>query len=121
MSYHVSHRGIGSALAAAIFIAALLLSGCAADPGFPAVHDMPAARTETTLTPDEVKQATDSLISQRDHLSAEAQGAAQPVPVSNTPAASAPQQKPAAAAAAAQPAAADDSTGATAIGAYAKP
>jgi len=121
VSYHVITRGVGSALAAANLIAALVLSGCASDSGFPAVHDMPAARTETTLTPDQVKEATDSLISQRDHLSAEAQGGAQPVPVSTTPAASAPQQKPATAAAAARPAAADDSTGATAIGAYAKP
>lgn len=121
MSYHVSHRGTRSALAAAAFIAAFLLSGCASDIGFPAVHDMPAARTETTLTPDEVKQVTDSLISQRDHLSAEAQGNAQPVAVSTTPAAPAPQQKPAARAVATQPAAADDATGATAIGAYAKP
>jgi hypothetical protein len=110
---------MGSALAAATFIAALVLSGCASDTGFPAVHDMPAARSETTLTPDEVKQATDSLISQRDHLSAEAQGGAQPVAVSTTPAASAPQQKPVTATA--QPTAADDATGATAIGAYAKP
>lgn len=39
---------------------------------------MPAARTETTLTPDQVKQATDDLISQRDHLSTEAQAAVQP-------------------------------------------
>ena len=111
---------MGSALAAATFIAALVLSGCASDIGFPAVHDMPTPRTETTLTPDQVKEATDSLVSQREHLSAEAQGNAQPVPVSNTAAASAPQKKPAAAAAA-QPAAADDATGATAIGAYAKP
>jgi hypothetical protein len=119
VSYHVSRQGIGSALAVASFVAALVLSGCAADTGFPAVHDMPGPRTDTTLTPDEVKQATDSLISERDHLSAEAQGNAQPVPVSNTAAASASQQKPTTAAA--QPAAADDATGATAIGAYAKP
>jgi hypothetical protein len=112
---------MGSALAAVAFIAALALSGCAADTGFPAVHDMPAARTETTLTPDQVKQATDSLISERDHLSAEAQGGVQPVQAASTPTASTPQQKRAAAAATAQPAAADDSTGATAIGAYAKP
>jgi hypothetical protein len=110
-----------SAFAAATFIAALVLSGCASDIGFPAVHDMPAARTETTLTPDEVKQATDSLISQRDHLSAEAQGNPQPIAASATPAASAPQQKAATAAATRPAAAADDSTGATAIGAYAKP
>ena len=36
---------------------------------------MPAPRADTTLTPDEVKQATDNLINQRDHLSTEAQAA----------------------------------------------
>jgi hypothetical protein len=121
VSYHVKRQGIESVLAAAAFIAAVLLSGCASDIGFPAVHDMPAARTETTLTPDQVKEATDSLISQRNHLSAEVQGNAQPVVVSATPAASALQQKPVSAAAAQPAAAADDATGATAIGAYAKP
>jgi len=120
VSYHVSRQGSKSALAAAAFVAALMLSGCASDTGFPAVHDMPPPRTDTTLTPDQVKEVTDSLISQRDHLSAEAQGGAQPVQAASAPGASAPQQKPAVAATATQPAA-DDATGATAIGAYAKP
>ena len=53
---------------------------------------MPAARTETTLTPDEVKQATDSLVSERNHLDSEAQnqgnvqGNVQPVAATNAPA-----------------------------------
>ena len=34
---------------------------------------MPAPRADTPLTPDQVKQATDDLISERDHLSTEAQ------------------------------------------------
>ena len=42
----------------------------AAAGAFPAVHDMPAARTETLLTPDEVKQSTDNLASDRDRLAA---------------------------------------------------
>lgn len=46
---------------------ACLVSGCS-EIGFPAVHDMPAPRADTTLTPDQVKQATDDLITQRDHL-----------------------------------------------------
>jgi hypothetical protein len=46
---------------------ACLVSGCS-EIGFPAVHDMPAPRDDTTLTPDQVKQATDDLITQRDHL-----------------------------------------------------
>jgi hypothetical protein len=59
------------AMAAAL---ALLVAGCS-EIGFPAVHDMPAPRADTPLTPDQVKQATDDLISQRDH---------QPQPVSAT-------------------------------------
>ena len=63
------------ALAAlAVVGTALLAAGCSStDTMFPAVHDMPAARTETTLTPDEVKQATDNLVSERNHLDSEAQ------------------------------------------------
>jgi hypothetical protein len=100
-------------------MAALILSGCAADTGFPAVHDMPPPRTETTLTPDQVKEATDSLISRRDQLSAGAQNPAQAAQAPNAPAGSAPEQN--ADAAPGKPAAADDATGATTVGAYAKP
>ena len=57
--------------------AAILLSGCTSDNAFPAVHDMPAARSETKLTPDQVKQATDDLISDRDRIEAKA-GVVQP-------------------------------------------
>jgi len=67
------------ALAAAT---ALLVGGCSSstDPIFPAVHDMPAPRPEAPLTADQVKAATDDLITQREHLSTEVQTAAQPVP-----------------------------------------
>ena len=57
--------------------AATLLSGCTSDSAFPAVRDMPAARSETKLTPDQVKQATDDLISDRDRIEAKA-GVVQP-------------------------------------------
>lgn len=50
--------------------AAVLLSGCSPEVGFPAVHDMPAPRAEAPLTPDQIKQATDELANERDHLSA---------------------------------------------------
>jgi hypothetical protein len=53
-----------SAIAVAL---ALLLPGCS-EVGFPAVHDMPVARPDTPLTPDQVKRATDDLISERDRL-----------------------------------------------------
>jgi hypothetical protein len=38
---------------------------------------MPAARSETKLTPDQVKQATDDLISDRDRIEVKA-GVVQP-------------------------------------------
>ena len=55
---------LGTVLAASL---ACLLAGCA-EVGFPAVHDMPSPRADTPLTPDQVKQATDDLVSQREHL-----------------------------------------------------
>ena len=81
-----SNRRIASLAFAglAVVSAAVLLSGCSSDSAFPAVHDMPAARTEMKLTPDQVKQATDDLISDRDRTEAKA-GAASPV-ATNAPA-----------------------------------
>jgi hypothetical protein len=77
----------------------LLLSGCS-EIGFPNVHDMPAPRADTTLTPDEVKQATDTLISERDHLQ-------------SIPPATAPAPAPAPQKASLQPAPAAATTGTT--------
>jgi hypothetical protein len=123
VSDHVCRGNIERVLAAAILVAALSLAGCAVEAGFPAVHDMPAPRAETTMTPDQVKQATDSLISERNQL----QTSAQPLPppqaaeAATAPAAPA-KKKPAVAATKTAPAAAaDDATGVSAIGAYAKP
>jgi hypothetical protein len=64
-------------------VAAFLLSACADTGVFPAVHDMPAPRAEAPLTPDQVKAATDSLISERDHLSTETQANGPPNPPAN--------------------------------------
>jgi hypothetical protein len=69
------------AIAAAV---AMLLSGCS-DIGFPAIHDMPAPRADTPLTPDQVKQATDNLICERDHLSTEAQAPVAPAGAAANP------------------------------------
>jgi len=62
--------------------AAFVIAGCSSSPDtiFPAVHDMPAPRPDVPLTADQVKAATDDLITQREHLSTEVQTAAQPVP-----------------------------------------
>lgn len=57
----------------------LVLAACS--PGtdypslFPSVHDIPPARTDTKLDSNQVQQATEDLISARDRLSSEAQGA----------------------------------------------
>lgn len=69
------------AAAAIAVAAALTASGCS--PGgdypslFPAVHDMPPPRADSTMDPVQVQQATEDLISERNHLSTEAQGAQQ--------------------------------------------
>ena len=55
---------------------ALGLSGCS--PGadyptiFPAIHDMPPPRSDTTMNADQVQQATEALITDRNHLNAQA-------------------------------------------------
>ena len=65
---------------AVIAATGLLLSACS--PGadypsiFPAVHDMPPPRADTPLNPVQVQQATEDLITERNHLNGEAQGAA---------------------------------------------
>jgi hypothetical protein len=69
-----NRRLAGVVCAGLVTVAAAMLSGCASDNAFPAVHDMPAARSETKLTPDQVKQATDDLISDRDRIEAKAGG-----------------------------------------------
>ena len=55
--------------------AAALLAGCSPGADYPTVLDRPTPRSET-LTPDQIKQATDALIADRDHLSAEVAGQA---------------------------------------------
>lgn len=44
---------------------------------FPAVHDTPPPRAETPMDANQVQQATEDLITDRNRLSAEAQGAGQ--------------------------------------------
>ena len=66
------------AVMALIALAALTLSGCS--PGgdyptvFPSIHDMPPPRADTPMDANQVQQATEDLITDRDRLSAEAQG-----------------------------------------------
>ncbi len=79
------------AVLALIAPAALAMSGCS--PGsdypslFPAVHDMPPPRADTPMDANQVQQATEDLISDRNRLSAEAQGTGQSANGANAPAA----------------------------------
>jgi hypothetical protein len=75
--------------------AAMLLSGCSTEVGLPAVHDMPPPRAEAPLSPDQIKQATDELANERDHLSAAAQVKSQPNPTPGKKAVAEARKKPA--------------------------
>ena len=61
------------------------MSGCSPgvdySPLLPAGHDLPPPRADTTLDPLQVQQATEDLITERNHLSAEAQP---PAPAGST-------------------------------------
>jgi hypothetical protein len=58
--------------------AGMLMSGCSSSSSssagglYPSVLTSPMARDTTPLSPDEVKQAMDNLITERNHLCAEA-------------------------------------------------
>jgi hypothetical protein len=76
---NVRDRGIvaarviaGVALAASV---AALVAACSPGADYPGILDKPAPRADQTMNPDQVKRATDALISDRDRLSAEAQAA----------------------------------------------
>jgi len=70
-------------------MACFAMSGCS--PGtdypsiFPAVHDMPPPRTEAPLDAQQVQQATEDLISDRNRLNSEAQGASGKASANPTP------------------------------------
>jgi len=66
----------------AVAVAGALTSACSTPGVYPSVLSPPTPRDETTLTPDQVKQAMDGLVSDRNHLCAEA--------VANDPAGSPP-------------------------------
>lgn len=64
---------------AAVSVAAIcaLVCGCSATP-FPTVLSDPPPSADSTLSPDQVKRAMDNLISDRNHLCAEAVADAAP-------------------------------------------
>jgi hypothetical protein len=85
---NVTTRKLAAALIAAATV--LAVSGCS--PGadypslFPAVHDMPPPRSDTTMDPLQVQQATEDLITERNHLSAGTQAPQQAGQTGNPPA-----------------------------------
>ena len=68
-------------MAVAISAATAMVGGCSQvteyQSAFPSVLAPPAPRAEQPMSADELKQATDALISDRTKLSADAQGAQQ--------------------------------------------
>jgi hypothetical protein len=66
-------------LVAPLLMAAALLAACSPGAEYPAVLDRPEPRADAPMSPDQLKEVTNSLISDRDHLSAEAKPAAEPV------------------------------------------
>jgi len=71
----VTRRVLAALAVAAAFV---LMSACSAPGVYPTILAEPAPRDDTTLTPDQVKQATDSLISDRDRLCSEAMATSGP-------------------------------------------
>jgi len=76
MTVHHPGRAIRRGLAAAALGAAMaaLVSGCS-PANYPAVLAYPTPRDDPQLTPDQIKQATDNLITDRNQLSTQAQAA----------------------------------------------
>ena len=60
----------GLAIGASI---AVLVAACSPGADYPSILDKPAPRADQTMNPDQVKQATDALISDRNRLSSGAQ------------------------------------------------
>ena len=62
----VAGLAIGTSIAA-------LVAACSPGADYPSILDKPAPRADQTMNPDQVKQATDALISDRNRLSGGAQ------------------------------------------------
>jgi hypothetical protein len=86
----VNGRGLRLAALGVAVAAITLLSACSPGADFPAVLVPPPPRPDATMNPAEVRQATDDLISQRDHLTADAQNNGQPAAPAAAPAAATP-------------------------------
>jgi hypothetical protein len=74
----------GLALGASI---AALVAACSPGADYPTILDKPAPRADQTMNPDQVRQATDALISDRNRLSSDAQASQQAGQQAGAPAA----------------------------------
>jgi hypothetical protein len=74
----------GLALGASI---AVLAAACSPGADYPAVLDKPEPRADQPMNPDQVRQATDALISDRNRLSSDAQASQQANQQASAPAA----------------------------------
>ena len=83
--------GLAAHFVAIALTVAVCLALSACSPGvdypslFPAVHDMPPPRADTTLDAQQVQQATEDLISDRNRLNSEAGSAPGKAPLNLTP------------------------------------
>jgi hypothetical protein len=74
----------GLALGASI---AALVAACSPGADYPTILDKPAPRADQTMNPDQVRQATDALISDRNRWSSDAQASQQAGQQAGAPAA----------------------------------
>ena len=73
----------GLAIAASI---AALVAACSPGADYPVILDRPAPRADQPMSPDQVKQATDALISDRNRLSTDTQASQQAPQQASAPA-----------------------------------
>ena len=66
--------------------AALMLVACSSGTDYPQIFSEPAARVDTPLSPDQVKNVTGTLVDERSQLGTDAQIATQPDPGPGAPA-----------------------------------
>jgi hypothetical protein len=75
-----NHRTVAARVVAGLALGAsiaALLAACSPGADYPSILDKPAPRADQTMNPDQVKQATDALISDRTRLSTDAQAGQQ--------------------------------------------
>ena len=84
-----NRRTVAARVVAGLALGASIAALAACSPGadYPAVLDKPEARADKPMNPDQVRQATDALISDRNRLSSDAQASQQASQQAGAPAA----------------------------------